>query len=173
MKDSNSGNWHLKDKTKSNLSLMDEDVYSRSIHLMEDLRSKNSIGKVESTWQRVSGGGKLEMDWKRAEPFKVSPPPLPLPPIIDSIDKAIASSVFKSSDRTSSRKNTMRSGRENIKSPVSQLPNSGLFGSKSNKNKNDIDYNRSNTIFQLTTEKHDELDLADEDLDQLIANFNF
>ena len=50
--------------------LRNEVLYEESLKTVQELHEKNSLDNYSKMWENLSGGGKLEMHWKRSEPFK-------------------------------------------------------------------------------------------------------
>ena len=45
------------------------DLYATSKSVALDLKDKSSIGRYNNLWKQLSNGGKLEMKWKRSDPY--------------------------------------------------------------------------------------------------------
>lgn len=71
--------WELQEKTHLNIDRVD--LYTSSRAIATDLRDKSSMSRYNTLWNQLSNGGKLEMKWKRSDPYDF---------LSDSLDKLTA-----------------------------------------------------------------------------------
>lgn len=60
--------WVAKDRRDSE-EAVSESIYLASTTMMHRLRDKNKLSLMQERWSKMGGEGKIELDWKRDEPF--------------------------------------------------------------------------------------------------------
>jgi len=63
-----SGHWDLKSKTRDTIAR--EDVWEDSKARMLRLRAETALSNYDDKWTAITKGGRLEVPWKRDDPFK-------------------------------------------------------------------------------------------------------
>eukprot|EP01036_Dinobryon_divergens_P032611 gene32611-42231_t len=75
------GCWQKVERTRANME--EQDIFAAGEAKIAQMRLRTDYSRFSDVWAKASGGGKLEMEWKRSDPFRS---------IQDSVDRAVADS---------------------------------------------------------------------------------